>query len=294
MRYLRRSEKNLKMNKILIISLLVSLLAACNNRRDQTVRVPVAKVGNIMLYYDQIPRLIQPGLSPADSTEIIQNYINSWAKKQLMFLKADENLSPDFKNEIEKQLQETRANLVIYQYQRQMMLERMDTAISEEELEHYYTTNEKNFKLNSSIVKALFIKLPAEVPNLDKIRAWSRSNDQKDLQQLESYCYQFAEKFDDFNEEWVTMDRLSVELPSDIANQDEFLRYNTWYETRDSSSLYLLTIRDHRLRYSLAPFEYVRNDIKSIILNNRRFEFLKSLENGIYNEAIKKDIFKIY
>ena len=270
------------------------LLSGCKNKQDQEQRVPVAKVGNIIFYYDQIPRLLQPGLSPTDSTAIIQNYINGWAKKQLLYLKAAENLSPDFKNEIEKQLQETRTNLVIYQYQRQMMLEKMDTAITEEELKSYYTTNEKNFKLNSNIVKALFIKLTAEVPDINKIRTWSRSNDQKDLQQLESYCYQFAEKFDDFNEEWVTMDKLSIELPRDIVNQDDFLRYNNWYETRDSSSVYLITIRDYRLRYSLAPFEYVRDDVKSIILNNRRFKFLQSLENGIYNEAIKEDIFKIY
>jgi hypothetical protein len=282
------------MNRITIIILYCFLLAGCKNKQDQAQRVSVAKVGNVILYYDQIPRNIQPGLSTTDSTAIIQNYINGWAKKQLVYLKAVENLSPDFKNEIEKQLQETRVNLVIYQYQRQMMLEKMDTTITEEELKNYYTTNEKNFKLNSNIVKALFIKLPAEVPNIDKIRAWSRSNDQKDLQQLESYCYQFAEKFDDFNEEWVTMDKLSVELPRDIVNQDEFLRYNTWYETRDSSSVYFITIRDYRPRYSLAPFEYVRDDIKSIVLNNRRFEFLQSLENGIYNEAIKKDIFKVY
>jgi hypothetical protein len=282
------------MNRITIIILYCFLLAGCKNKQDQAQRVSVAKVGNVILYYDQIPRNIQPGLSTTDSTAIIQNYINGWAKKQLVYLKAVENLSPDFKNEIEKQLQETRVNLVIYQYQRQMMLEKMDTTITEEELKNYYTTNEKNFKLNSNIVKALFIKLPAEVPNIDKIRAWSRSNDQKDLQQLESYCYQFAEKFDDFNEEWVTMDKLSVELPRDIVNQDEFLRYNNWYETRDSSSVYLITIRDYRLRYSLAPFEYVKDDIKSIVLNNRRFEFLQSLENGIYNEAIKQDIFKIY
>jgi hypothetical protein len=282
------------MNRITIILLSCILLAGCKNKQDQAQRVSVAKVGNVILYYDQIPRIIQPGLSPTDSTAIIQNYINGWAKKQLLYLKAVENLSPDFKNEIEKQLQETRVNLVIYQYQRQMMLEKMDTTITEEELKSYYTTNEKNFKLNSNIVKALFIKLPAEVPDIDKIRTWSRSNGQKDLQQLESYCYQFAEKFDDFNEEWVTMDKLSVELPRDIVNQDEFLRYNNWYETRDSSSVYLITIRDYRLRYSLAPFEYVKDDIKSIVLNNRRFEFLQSLENGIYNEAIKQDIFKIY
>jgi hypothetical protein len=174
-----------------------------------------------------------------------------------------------------------------------MMLEKMDTTVTNIEMENYFATNEKNFHLNSNIVKALFIKVPVETPGIEKIRAWGRSSEQKDLQQLESYCYQFAEKFDDFHEDWVTMDRLSVELPQDILNQDDFLRRNTWFEARDSSSVYMISIRDYRLRTSIAPFDYVKNDIKSIILNNRRYEFLQTLENGIYNQAIKENTFKI-
>ncbi len=121
-----------------------------------------------------------------------------------------------------------------------------------------------------------------------------RSNDQKDLQQLETLCYQFAEKFDDFNEEWVPMDSLKVELHQNIENQENFLKRNTFLETSDSSSTYLISIRDYRLRSSLAPFEYVKNDIKRIIWNTRRFEFIQSLENGIYNDALKDNSFKIY
>ena len=282
------------MNKIVDILIILILLTACNNKAGQIKRVPVAKVGDFVLYYDEIPKLMQPGISPEDSTALIQNYINKWAKKELLYIKAEQNLTPEFKNEIEKQMEETRTNLVIYQYQRQMMLEKMDTTITDEEIESYYATNEKNFHLNSNIVKALFIKAPLETPGLNKIRLWARSNEQKDLQQLESYCYQFAEKFDDFNENWVTMDKLSVELPQDIVNQEDFLRRYTWFETTDSSSLYMISIRDYRQRFSLAPFDYVRNDIKSIILNSRRFEFLQVLENGIYNEAIKENTFKIY
>jgi predicted Zn-dependent protease len=89
------------------------------------------------------------------------------------------------------------------------------------------------------------------------------------------------------------MDRLSIELPQDIVNQDDFLRRNTWFEARDTSSVYMITIRDYRLRTSIAPFDYVKNDIKSIILNNRRFEFLQTLENGIFNQAIKENTFKL-
>jgi CRISPR/Cas system-associated endoribonuclease Cas2 len=278
----------------LILAVTVFFLAGCRNNSTPVKRIPVAEVGKTILYYDEIPGLIHDDASRTDSIALVQNYINQWAKRKLLLLKAEENLSAELKDDVSKQLEETRANLLIYQYQRQMMLEKMDTVLTDAELENYYAQNEKAFVLTSNIVKALFIKIPVETPSLDKIKVLSRSNNQKDLQQLESLCYQFAEKFDDFNEEWVTMDRLSAELHEDIAKQEDFLKRNTFYETSDSSSVYLITIRDYRLISSLAPFEYVRNDIKRIIWNTRRLELMRSLEEGLYNEAIKENRFKIY
>lgn len=281
------------MNKVIIISFIFLAITACTGNKKTVERIPVAEVGNVVLYYDELPKLLQNGIND-DSIAIIQNYINKWAKRELLLQRAEQNLSQEIRDEINNQIEETRANLVIYQYQRQMMLEKMDTTITDAELENYYASNEKSFTLNSNIVKALFIKIPSEVPDLNRIRTLVRSNDQNDLQQLESICYQFAEKFDDFNEDWVMMDRLSLELPQEIENEENFLRRTTFYETTDSSSVYLISIRDYRLRSTLAPFEYVRDDIKRIIINTRRFEFIQSLENGIYNEALKENSFKIY
>jgi hypothetical protein len=282
------------MNKTLLILITIIIFTGCSRNKNSTNRIPVAKVGRVVLYYDEMPKLIQNGINEADSSAIIQNYINKWAKRELLFQKAEENLSPEVRNEIVSQLEETRANLVIYQYQRQMILEKMDTVLTETELENYYNKNEKSFYLSSNIVKALFIKLPVETPDLANIKILAHSDDQKDLQQLESYCYQFAEKFDDFNEEWVPIDKLLVELQQNIENEDNFLKKNTFFETSDSTSVYLVSIRDYRLRSTLAPFEYVKNDIKRIIWNSRRIEFIESLENGIYNEALKGNSFKIY
>ena len=282
------------MNKTIIILSAIILLAGCRDNKITAKRIAVAEVGKVVLYYDEIPQLIQHGINESDSTAIIQSYINKWAKRELLLQKAEENLSPELKDEITKQLEETKANLVIYQYQRQMMLEKMDTVITDTELENYYTSNEKSFMLSSNIVKALFIKLPVEAPNLEKIKILARSNEQKDLQQLETYCYQFAEKFDDFNEDWVSMDRLSVELQQNIVDEENFLKRNTFFETSDSVSIYLISIRDYRLRGSVSPFDFVKNDIKRIIWNSRRFEYIQSLENGIYNDALKENSFKIY
>jgi hypothetical protein len=282
------------MNRTILILFTLSVLAGCKNNNNVPKRLPLAEVGNVILYYDEVPQLLKNSVHDSDSTAIIQNYINKWAKRQLLLMKAEDNLSPETRSDIENQLKETRANLVIYQYQQKMMLEKMDTVVTDAEMESYYSKNKQSFLLSSNIVKALFIKLPAETPDINKIISLARSGEQKDIQKLDSYGFQFAEKFDDFNEKWVPMDRLLVELPDDIENQENFLRRRTFYETSDSASVYLISIRDYRLRSTLAPFEYVKNDIKRIIWNSRRYDFLQSLENGIYNEALKENSFKIF
>jgi hypothetical protein len=282
------------MNKIILTILIAIAVNGCKTGENQEKRIPVARAGNVILYYDEIPEQVKEAFSPSDSSVVIQNYIYKWARRELMFQKAEANLSPDLRNEIEKQLGETRLNLVVYEYQRMMMLQKMDTIIAKEELENYYKSNESSFMLTSNIVKALFIKLPVETPDINKIKSLSRSNNQKDFQELESLCYQFAEKFDDFNEEWITMDRLSIELKEEISNQENFLKRTSYYETTDSTSVYLIAINDYRLRGKLSPFEYVEEDIKRIIWNNRRIEFIQALENGIYNEALKENDLKIF
>jgi len=284
------------MNKALVLLITVFCLVGCRDKNgsSNSKRIPVAQVGKTILYYDEMPKLVQHGVNETDSAALIQNYINKWAKRQLLLQKAEDNLSPEIMDEITLQMKETWNNLVIYQYQKQMMLEKMDTVLSDAEIENYYATNEKSFVLNSNIVKALLIKLPLESPNLEGVRKLVRSNNHDDMLQLEKYCFEFADKFDDFGERWIPMDRITVELRQNIDDQENFLKKNTFFETSDSESIYLIAIRDYRLRSSIAPLEYVRDEVKSIIWNNRRFEFIKSLENGIYNEPLKDNSFKIY
>lgn len=282
------------MNRTLIILAIIMSVAGCGGNKNAARRITIATAGSTVLYLDQVPKMFPPGTSAEDSIALIQNYINKWAKKELMLEKAEENLSPELKEEIDRQLEETRSNLVIYQYQRQMMLQRMDTAVSDSELVSYYTMNQKSFLLSTNIVKALFIKFPVETPNPDRIRRLARSNAQTDLQQLETICYQFADKFDDFKEEWVPLDRIFVEVPQEINNEESFLKRTTFFESTDSTYIYLLTIRDYRLRATTAPFEYVKNDIKRIIWNNRRIEFIQALENDIYNDALKENKFRLF
>lgn len=293
-RCLKRSGKSLPVNRLLLLAFFPLFFAGCNGDDNQQKRITVAKAGNSVLYYDEIPAIVKESLAGNDSAAVIRNYINKWARRELLFQRAEANLSPGLMTKISEQLDETRHNLIIYEYQRMMMIEKMDTVISENEMEEYYKKNQNSFLLSSNIVKAVFIKLPSETPNIWKIRNLAKSKNPKDFQELEGLCFQFAEKFDDFQDNWITLDRLSIELNDDLPGREEFLKRSNFYEKTDSSSIYMIVINDYRLRGTLAPYEYVLDDIKRIIWNNRRIQFIQSLENGIYNEALQDNGLKIY
>lgn len=272
----------------------IMTLTCCSNNSSFSNRIPVAEVGKTVLYLDELPENLYKNGSQQDSSIFVQNYINNWVRKNLLLIKAEENISSDLMNEVDRQLEETRTNLLIHQFEKQLLLEKMDTIITNSELEDYYVSNETAFRLTSNIVKAIYVKLPSDAPEISYIKSLIRSNDPSDLQQLEKYALQYAEKYDDFNKEWVPMDRLTAGLTEDIDKEDDFLKRNTYYETSDSGSLFMISIRDYRLRTSLAPFDYVRNDIKKLILNNRRIELIQNIENGIYNDALKESLITIY
>lgn len=281
------------MRKYITAIALILMIVACSRYENDGNRTTVAYVGDRQLYADQIPVKTGNGVSKQDSIDIANNYIERWIRNELILSKAEENLSEEYQLEIEKKLEETRANLMIYQYEQQMMLQKMDTTVSEQEIMDYYDRHIQNFTLQNDIVKILFLKLPLEAPNIERARAWFRSDNQDDIQNLESYAYQFADKFDDFGENWIRINFMFRELPDGIDDITGFLKNNRYYETRDSSYFYFVNIRDFRLRGTVAPPEYVREDIRTVILNNRKIDFLQKLENGIYNEGIKNNLFKV-
>jgi len=280
--------------RIIILSLLL-LVSACNNAGTDSERTVVARAGDRMLYLDQIPsNLVISGLNETDSISAIQSYIRRWARKELLALRAEQNLTAEYKAEVNRQLDEMRNNLLIYQYQQQMIIQKMDTVVTESEMQDYYVGNLNTFTLTSNIVKALLIKMPAETPDLDKVRRLYKSSQTEDIHELEDYCLQFALRYDDFDDEWITFTQILMEVPLESDRQEEWLTRNSSAELKDDDYVYFIVVREYRLRNSTAPFEYIRGQVKTIILNNRRNDFLQKLEDGIYNEAVRSSTLQIY
>ncbi|HMT68264.1 MAG TPA: hypothetical protein PKE28_11765, partial [Bacteroidales bacterium] len=274
----------------LIIPLLLLAIVSCRNTATDETRTAVARAGDRVLYLDQIPSgLLAEGMSREDSTSAVQSYIRQWARKELMALRAEESLTPEYKAEVNRQLNEMRNNLLIYQYQHQMIIQKMDTTVTDNEVQDYYVSNLSTFTLTSNLVRALYIKVPEEMSELDRIRKLYRSQESDDIQELEDICTRFGLRFEDYNDEWIPFTQLLMEVPFESVDQEQWLARNSAVELKDDRFSYFMAIREYRLRNSVAPFEYIRGQIRTIILNNRRNDFLQKLEDGVFNEAVSNN-----
>lgn len=283
------------MTRCLSSLILLLLLAGCSHNGGQKERQIVARAGaDHVLYFDQVPDMFLPGMSKTDSIAALQNYIHRWARKELLSIKAEENLTDSYKKEVERQLEEMRNNLLIYQYQQQMIIQKMDTSVSENEIQEYYLSNKSTFVLTSNIVKAVLIKIPVTAPNIENARQWYKSSNPDDIKQLRNYCYQFAAQFDDFSNEWVSFNRLLMMVPLESLNQEAWLSSHTYAELKDDNFYYFINVKDFVLRGNIAPYEYIYDQVKTIIINNRRNDFLQKLEDGIYNDAVRENKLKVY
>jgi len=279
----------------LAVAALLVLATGCQDQQKKTKK-PIAKIHDQYLYLSDLHSVIPNDKSEEDSTLIAKNYINEWIKRQLLLEKAEDNLDPESKD-IRKQIEKYRASLLIYRYQQQLIDQKLDTAVNEQEIESYYEKYSSNFILDKNLAKVLYIKLAENSPNMEKVRDWYRSNDKEDQTRLKDYSYQYAEKFDDFNNEWIDFNSLIKNIPYSLnVPVSRFLKVRKFLEVKDdeNSVYHFVRINDYRLKGTKAPLSYVEDRIRSIIINKRKHQLLEKLESDIYNEALNHNEFVIY
>jgi hypothetical protein len=256
-------------------------------------KVPVARVHDEYLYLSDIQQIFPDNVTKEDSLALAQSYINTWVKNQLILNKAELNLTPE-QLDIKKQIDAYRSSLLIYKYEDQMVRERLDTIVKETEIEQYYNQNTSNFILDENLVKALYLKIPKSAPNIEDVKLWYKSQDKEYLKKLDSYCYNYASKYDYFDDNWVSFSQLKKELPQKIENDEELIKNNKYIEQEDDGFYYFVYLKENKLVGSLAPFVYVQTRIRDIIINKRKVKFLADLENEIYNDALDNGHFKVF
>jgi hypothetical protein len=253
----------------------------------------VAQVGEKKLLQSDISQILPSNLEESDSILMADEYIKKWVKQELLIKKANENLTIEQKD-LTREIEEYRNSLIIYKYKNELMNQQMDTLVTEQQIEQYYNANQFNFQLNHNIVKAVFVKVPVNVANPKLLKELIDDDSEEGIKRLREYCIQYAKAFDSFNDKWVNFELVKKNIPGDIADEKQFLERNSQIELKDSNYYYLVSIQNYKLQNELAPIEYVEGNIKNLILNKRKIEFLKQIEENVYKEGVRQNKFKIY
>ena len=278
---------------ILMMGLLV--FSACDSLfREKVEKEPLARVGEEYLYKEDVAPLIRGDMSEQDSALFVTNYINNWASKQLLLSKSKINLPEQKLAEFDRLVTDYKADLYTRAYVEALVFKEQDTAVSTSQLRQYYEREKENFKLGEKLVQLRFIGLPTQFLHKDdvvsRMKAWS----EEDRIYLDSIAVQFKKIH--FNDSiWVRTSRVIEEIPPlTPLNEEDYLKKSQFFELQDSLEVYLGQVTDVLEINDIAPFEYILPDIRQLILNRRRMEYVRKLETEIIDEAIKKNEFEVY
>ena len=253
----------------------------------------VASVGDKQLKLSNLSEIIPDNLEREDSTKLAMEYIQKWVRQELLIQKANEKLSPEQKN-LTSEIEEYRNSLIIYKYKNALLNEQMDTIVTENQIEQYFNTNIENFRLNRNIVKGIFIKVALDAAKPAVLKEKTENVSEEGLNNLREYCLQYARSFEFFTDNWVDFAVFKNSIPELIEDEEKFLTRNNMAEFKDAENYYLISILDYKLVNELAPLEYEAENIRNLILNKRKVDFLKQIEENVYKEGVRQNKFKIY
>jgi len=268
------------------------LITSCsyfNQNGKKENDITLAKVHNKELFLSDLSGIVNSSLSSQDSVKLIRNYIDGWVRKNLMLRKAEQYL-PKQKINIEKQVQDYRESLLIYTYEKELVRNKADTIVTNQEIQSYYETFQSNFTLRYDVLKATYVVVSNDSPQKKSIRSWLRSKDDTVLENLQEYCYQNAKLFA-LAPEWHPVDDFLNKLPG-LKNDSDFNRLEKggFYQTNDETQTYFVRVFDYAKNKQIAPLDYVRQDVVEILVNKKKVKFIKELNNRIYKEGFSQEV----
>lgn len=270
------------MYKIYCLLLFLLTLSSCTKKSNDTGKTPVAEYKGQFLYKEDLESVVPQGITDSDSLDYINSYIKNWVEETLLYEKARNNIEKN--DEINKLVEQYRRSLIVYQYQQQLLNNKVDATISDEELMAYYKAHFAQLILEESLIKGVFLKLLVDAPKIDQVREWYCNPTAKNLTLLEKYSFQNAVDYDYFVDKWVVFEDLKERIPYEIKSNESFIQNNDKLEVKDSSFIYLLYIDDYLLKGQKSPFEYAQSSIRETILNQRKMDFMKGFMKKLYEK----------
>lgn len=268
-------------------------VAGCNIIEFRPDDELLAEVYGNRLYLQDLKGIVPEGASPGDSAAMVKRYVDRWVDQQVYTFHAKEYAVPGERS-IEQRVEDYRNTLIIHAFEQNLVINELDTLVTDEEIDAYYTEHKVHFKVRNNIVAVNFIKLPLNASGVNQIRSLYRSNNQHDLEQLQDLSLEHAASYQIDPDRWIVFNDLIRELPQEVDNPASFLRNNRYIEITDDHYRYFLYIHDYRLRGDQSPKAFERENIRQRILSARKKDFLENRRRDMLNKAIEGNHVEVF
>lgn len=267
------------------------LAVGCNQNDNQSALV--AKIGDRELHWDDLTEMIPDNTSPEDSVKLAESYIENWLREQSVVALAEYTLGED-QEQMESLIENYRQSLLTYNFEQQWVQQHLDTNVSDQEIEAYYTANESNFELKDYILKVKFCALNSDNKQLNALKKVFTSTKPEDFVKWQKLCVETGASSFFSEDNWLRWDELIQQIPLDVYDVEAFLKKNKFMEFSKDNNTYYLSILEYKLRGGVSPLSFERNKIKSMILNKRKIDLLLKMREDVYNQAVQDKKIELY
>ena len=280
-----------KLGALLVLVLL--LFDGCDFYEKNAKEVVVAECYGSYLYASDLVGIVPAGASAYDSLQRVNDFIDSWIMRRILIHQAENNLNKE-ELDLKKQLDEYRNSLVLYAYETQLINQKLDTVVSDGEIEAYYEQNKEEFQLRNTMVRAVYVILKEDCKQKNDFVNLMSAPDTLLLQNLDILATYYAENSFMDVDAWLRLDELTRIVPIEILNAERFLKKNK-FVTFDADELtYMVRFEDYLLEESISPLDLERDHIRSIILAHRKKQLIERMKEATYKTAKREHAFTKY
>lgn len=221
-----------------------------------------------------------------NSQEDWQAFVDFWIERQV-FIEELKQTDPENYKLVRMRSDAFAGEIARFYIEEKTIHQKVNQAISDSIIEAYYLAHQADFALNDYIVKALYLKVPKGAPKQDEIQEAYLLKKDKDFRKVVSYAKLYADNFYFDDSTWIYFDELTKDAPVERLNKDNVVLNRTKTHFSDDEYTYYLNIMDYKLRDAVPPLEFMKNDIKQIIMT-QRLNDLKEKTEATFVQKIKE------
>ena len=255
---------------------------------------PVAEVGDAVLTKTNLMSAIPITSSAADSAVYADDFIRSWAYRQVLLQKAEQYLASETED-IEAAVDEYRSSLIIETYQNKLVEQKFVSKVSQSDIEAYYESMKKKFVLREPVIKGMYAVFPSKGADFkDFLKLLSRMDDESSLK-VEEFLFNHTKQYRTFFDAWTSFASVQKFFPLGSLNDDlKAMASKPYVLIENEGSVYLLKITAAISAGGFAPLDFVKGDITNILISKQKLEFLSSSNKELYEQALKAGHIKFY